>query len=266
MMAAMEVLVRMARGGDLTGAIERMEVHTQFSQTDRAKVFLMQKAQDPAMLHAYLQENPAAVHHRDPDDWTPLMLAVLLGWADGVRVFLRNGADPTAGSPGHTPLMLAIKRGHTEVALEIARHMKPAEMDQTKKDSKPASIYAILHGNADVLGAILDGGGSKVLRFRSWPLVLHAARYSAACLRVLLDRGVPPSVAYDGISPLHAAASHGNAIVCALLVDRGANLCLKTTYGTPEGAARSKHFNDCADWLKAERERREETGDAVKSA
>ena len=54
------------------------------------------------------------------EGWAPLHYAAFEGKVDAVRLFLDVGADKDALAPnGYTPLMLAARNGHTEVAKAI---------------------------------------------------------------------------------------------------------------------------------------------------
>ena len=103
----------------------------------------------------FLYQQGTNVNIADNTGVTPLMLAVQLGFVEGVSKLLGHGArvDVTNNS-GETPLMFAVHGRNTElmrVLLEAG-----ADPDRYDNSGRSARNYARLRGETDVTNAAID--------------------------------------------------------------------------------------------------------------
>ena len=154
-----------------------------------------------------------------------------------VRLLLDAGwdVDAVCGRGGATPLVLAAAGGHGEVAALLLAHGARAEV-QTSLCLTPL----ILAARADaprVVAALLDRGASVDARGGSggYTALTHAAlRGAAAAARLLVERGADVNVrTAEEMTPLAFAALCGHAEAVAALVACGADKEAATSYGTP---------------------------------
>jgi ankyrin repeat protein len=83
----------------------------------------------------------ANLHH--DNGYTPLAYAAMKGNPQMVELLLRNGADPTqVTKEGDTPVELALRMGHAEVADLLKRARQAAELPQQQLGEEPASHAA----------------------------------------------------------------------------------------------------------------------------
>lgn len=103
----------------------------------------------------FLEQQGANVNIRDKDGVTPLMLAVQLGFIEGVEALVGHGArvDVTNDS-GETPLMYAVHSRNTE----LMRVLLEAGSDPDRYDNsgRSARDYARLRGEGDVTNEVIS--------------------------------------------------------------------------------------------------------------
>jgi ankyrin repeat protein len=111
-------------------------------------------AQRDLLWTQFLLQRKANPNIKDNKGMTPLMLAVQLGFLDGVETLVNKGAQvDVANRAGETPLITAVHRRDTElmrILLEAG-----ADPDQTDNSGRSARDYASLPGvGSVVLGEI----------------------------------------------------------------------------------------------------------------
>lgn len=148
---------------------------------------------DEDTLRAVLAAEPARVHERSPDGWTPLHLAAHFGHVRAIDLLVTRGADVRARSTNdlaNTALHAALA-GH---AVDAARALLKRGADAGARDAQ---------GNA--------------------PLHLAAQAGNAEAVELLLAHGASPNVqSSNGKSPVAVAREAKHEAVVALLVRRGA--------------------------------------------
>ena len=158
-----------------------------------------QNAGDPLLVEALIEATNYASH-------TALHLAARLrNDTKIVEILLDHGAE-TAGHHyhGETPLHAAVANG------------------------EPAVIQVLLDNGADIM-AQTDAGMTS--------LHLAASKHDAGVVAPLLTHGADVNARTDwGVTPLHLAAEHNSApAVIELLLERGANVNVKTSYAASRG-------------------------------
>ena len=102
------------------------------------------------VLHLLL-EHGAVVNQEDADKWTAIHFAALNGWKEGTELLLEKGARPNSETLHHsTPLQLAVKHSHTDVAEVLVA----AKADCRVVDEKGITLlmWAAHTGNIDIMG------------------------------------------------------------------------------------------------------------------
>lgn len=167
----------------------------------RAPLLYLVERGNSALARELVQRG-AAINVRTRDGRTPLLWAVRHGDAALAEVLLENGADPNAADwQGWNPLLIALLTGQNDTALRLIQH-------GAKADPRP---------NADP--------GLRLAARRSTPQVVAA----------LLERKVDPNVkapeGTDGSTALIEAAKRGEAAIVRALLDAGAEVEARDTFG-----------------------------------
>jgi ankyrin repeat protein len=122
------------------------------------------------ILTFLLSLDPGALGGRDgrSRDMTPLMLAVLKGKVDAVRVMVEAGADVRSRHPrtGYTPVMFACyvrdRPGYPQIVDVLLTH--GAERDARAHDGRTAVMIAAEHGLYGVVEVLLRHGADLSVR------------------------------------------------------------------------------------------------------
>jgi len=89
------------------------------------------------------------------DGRTPLHMAVLKGDLERIKFLVEHKASVNNhDSNNDTPLLLALRAGHTDIALYLLSHSADATIS-SKFDSKTALHHAATFGNPELVGTIL---------------------------------------------------------------------------------------------------------------
>jgi len=77
------------------------------------------------------------LHH--DNGYTPLAYAAMRGSLSMIELLLRNGADPTqATQEGDTPVELALRFGHAELADALKHARRAATAEEVEDEAAPA--------------------------------------------------------------------------------------------------------------------------------
>lgn len=198
-----------------TGASDTL--HTANTRRNRilATLFDAVERNDPGVLQAYLvrvrRSGPEAAslmnateHRTLPgakrDDYTPLMAAAWLGYADSVAVLAGSGAAPDkANREEVTALMLAAKKGNLGAVKALLK--AGANANLARRDGWCALLLAAFYGHADTVRALAVGGAA-------------------------ITKATP-----DGVTALMYAAMNGHAATVRMLICLGANSRLMSANG-----------------------------------
>ncbi|HET7154967.1 MAG TPA: ankyrin repeat domain-containing protein, partial [Hyphomicrobiaceae bacterium] len=136
-----------------------------------------------------LRDNPTSVNGKGQGGWTPIMLAVLYGDVEDVRLLLAQGADPNAQNDGGgTALMYAIEDTEkTRLLLD-----RGADVNARSGEGRTALLIAVGRaGSNAVVKLLLERGASASVRLPDGrgALQLAIAARDASLLSLLLDHG-----------------------------------------------------------------------------
>lgn len=136
----------------------------------------------------------APLEHRDTDGDTPLMLAIRHGHAEMAGALLEAGASANLPAErGLTPVMLAARQGNAGLVRLLA-HWK-ADVNLPDYSGSRALTLAARHGHVDAVKALLEVGAEV--------------------------NALPDAL---GMTAIRAAAMHGHAGVAAALAHHGAHI------------------------------------------
>ncbi len=154
-----------ADGGSAAEADKLLAEGANLEQTDlnrRTPLRLAVMGKDLPLVHVLLAAK-AEVNTRDAAGETPLMSAVQHGDAKLVLQLIEAGADPklaTSGKDrkggGTTPLHVAARQGHTEVALLLLEHEAP--VDAANQEGVTPLMVAAWQGHVDTATALIEKG------------------------------------------------------------------------------------------------------------
>ena len=165
---------------------------------------------------------------------TPLHWAARSGCLALVDLLLARGARVVADESGYTPLYwavdaqdLATVQSLLGAGAKVDARSHIGEMDSEQELPDTALKRAILHGNVEIVRALLAAGADANV-CTDWgepPLIEAAACEYTSMLRTLLDAGAGESlqqVSEDGETALVRAVQHGHDKCMAALLAAGA--------------------------------------------
>ena len=192
--------------------------------------------------------------------YTALHFAALRRALDAVEVLVANGAtvDPPREGDAPSPLFLAVRSKHEEIALLLIEHgadvgvgvdsgatllalaeenglhdvaVRILERDDSHKPENAAALLpaAVAADAYRTVTWLLEDGGDINVKADNYldDALLHVAAESgsASVARLLLDLGMNPDVRnLDEETPLHSAASSGSHEIVGMLLARGASV------------------------------------------
>ena len=179
---------------------------------------------------------------------TPLHLASRRGHADIARLLLEHGADGNAqNDDGSTPLLLSSSQGHAEVARIVLEQGADTET-RNHADWSPLMLV-LMEGHVEVVRLLLKHNADEnALNKWDWtPLHVASGFGCAGGARLLLERGVDANARNaDQSTPLHLASSSSFRLeerldVVRLLVQYGSDINARDDKGrTPFMVATEK--------------------------
>lgn len=166
-----------------------------------------------------------SLSERDRNGLTPLLLAVKLGRREIAIELIKSGAEINARSrTGATALSMAVEKGYTDV-VDLLLQRKALIDFQATGDSPLFS--AISAGDLEMFDRLVRHGAQTGRRNRQGQTPLHLASRlgHAAIVERLLDAGVDINAELpDHRTPLHSAVLNGKTAVATLLYARGASV------------------------------------------
>jgi ankyrin repeat protein len=212
------------------------------------EVFDAIKAGDVSRLGQLLRAHPEAASAKDQAGLSPVLLASYQGLKEAVGMLLEAGA--------RLDVFDAAAVGDAARLAQLI-DAEPALVHSFSPDGFPLLGLAAYFGHARAVNYLLERGADpnaaskNALRLRP----IHGAaahrklETSTAIARKLIERGADVNVKQSGgWTPLHQAASSGNAELTRMLLERGARLDAKSDDGkTPRDMAIEKGHAALAD-------------------
>jgi ankyrin repeat protein len=184
-----------------------------------------------SLIKAGTDANPPAESDYSP----PLHCAVMRNNIATVDILLEHGANPAVPNTNwknSAPILVAAKFGHAAMVKRLVK--AGASVEDHDSTQKTALWWATLLGQHEALQALVDAGADKrsadetLTEELDWPIIISAARGAfSKCLRSLLRYGANPNTRASKSYPTNAlgwAAFEGNADICRLLLENGADL------------------------------------------
>jgi len=173
----------------------------------------------------FLIEAGADVNAPDDEGSTPLLASAFFGEPGTVKLILEHGGN-VAAAPHvlvFTPLHLAARRGHKEVAELLLTRGAPLEAKDV--EGRTPLALAAAHGQSGVLEALLARGAAIEAADRGGrtPLLLAALGGHTAAAKTLLSKGANVNTRSSlGGTPLSVAVRDGHSAVADALRAGGA--------------------------------------------
>jgi ankyrin repeat protein len=178
-------------------------------------------------VDALLRADPSLVHAHRPDGSSLVLFAVYCGHADLVNVFRDHGRSLDlfeATAAGDGPAVRAF------LATD------PAAAKAISPDGFPVLGLAVFFGHANLAELFLTAGAdpnvASTNAMHVTPLHAAASRGDAAMVEKLLEKGADPDARQQsGWTALHGAASQGNVEIVRMLRAGGADASARTDDG-----------------------------------
>lgn len=176
-------------------------------------------AGDAGRVRALVEADPSAVHRRNAEGTSALLLARYHGNLDLVGILLEHASE------------LDVFEAAALGRLERVRELVDSDAELTRAyapDGFHPLGLAAFFGQPDVVAFLLERGAdvnavARNTRIQTTALQAAAASGDNESARLLLERGADVSAAETGgFTAMHAAAASGNRELVALLLEYGA--------------------------------------------
>jgi hypothetical protein len=168
-----------------------------------------------------------------------------------------NGDKGLLEDTSLTPLQAACASGDMAIMKMLMSKGAMVAPPSSELDPLGSCIVNKKFAMAEILidaGAVVEGSANGIAPLMDLAFASADENYQVAAKQValkMLDKGANPKyVARDGYSVLHSAASAGNLAIVKLLIERGADINLKTAKGmTPLAHAEKAKKESVIDFL-----------------
>ena len=170
-----------------------------------------------------LIDRGADVNAKQKKGKEPLHIAAWKNSLDVANLLIERGADVNAkGDDEETPLFPAARANALDVAKLLIDH--GADVNAKRYEDTPL-FYAAMENALDVAKLLIDRGADMNAKRSSGTTALSfAVGKSLEVTKLLIDHGA------DGATPLHRAAVYNRLGVAKQLIERGADVNVKTSY------------------------------------
>jgi len=176
---------------------------------------------------------------------TPLIVASRRGYSEVARVLLEHGADmETRDIFTHSPLQWSSENGHVEVVRVLLENH--ADVNSSDKNNWTALHFASTSGHVVVARVLLENSADPNAKKWDNGTPLHSAR-NERVTRILLEYGADPNARdSEGRTPLHRPMRTDNAEVARVLLENGVDANSRDVMNrTPLHVASKKGHLDC---------------------
>jgi len=158
---------------------------------------------------------------------TPLHYAAFCGIHDVVKFLIVDRSQDVNArgfGRGETPLKVACRRGHLEVARVLLEHDADKEARDTGTADWSPLESASSSGHVDVVRLLLDHGADVKAKDKNGCTPLHLVSGQATVARVLLEQGADVNAQeHDKETPLHRASRDGHVEATRVFLEHGAD-------------------------------------------
>lgn len=185
----------------------------------------------------------AEVNKQDWDNYAPLHYCAKLGFVDGAKALLDDGASINIQTRvKETPLVLALKENHTS----MIQFLINSRADVKKPDviHRPPISYA---RDDEAVKMLVEAGCDITMPDDEGSTPVHwAVKTKSDTIEILKKYGADiDAVDINKQTPLHLAAKLGYGRQIAELLCAGANYhAIDSDHNTPEATARANNFLD----------------------
>jgi len=168
---------------------------------------------------------------------TPLHYAAFCGICDVVMFLIverSQGVNARGFDNGETPLKVACRTGHLEVARVLLKHDADKEARDTGSTDWSPLEFASSVGHVDVVRLLLDHGTDMKAqdKYKNMPLHMASSEGRTAVVRVLLERGAAANARnYYDRTPLHLASNSGSVGCARVLLEHGVDVDARDDQG-----------------------------------
>ncbi|XP_020206518.1 potassium channel GORK isoform X2 [Cajanus cajan] len=153
------------------------------------------------------------------------------GHLDVVKRLIGFGVDPNKPDyDGRTPLHVSASKGYVDISSFLVE--QGVNINSTDKFGATPLLEAIKYGHEELASLLVNSGAILTIDDVGNFLCMTVAKKDLDLLKRVLSCGINPNAKnYDHRTPLHIAASQGLITMAELLLQAGASVLSKDTWG-----------------------------------
>jgi len=218
---------------DIDNPSGRHMAHTHPEKPEVAPLYYASSCGFRGMVKRLVDAHPQDVNTQGRNGRTPLHVALRNGHSEVALFLLQHCAKANVKDSQHqTPLHIASQQGYTEVIRSLITHGVDANAEDRGNET-PLSL-ASRYGRLDAILLLLQHGADANHRGPSGKTPLHVASTNGhhEVTRLLLNNGADPNVQDRYLqAPLHLASDRGCLVVASVLIEHGAHVDAKDGRG-----------------------------------